>query len=154
MTIVRRTRIGYLGQLFLLLVVAGVSVGGLAWLDSRHSDNNQQAYLQIRGAAAIVEASQPMIHIARASVLTQSQGDRVAYITDLGHAYSQTRTALDDMAALKDGNGDSEELQALASLGSSLDEYHGALREVGQTRAAALRGIKSFRVKADRWYIG
>ncbi len=130
MTIVRRMLSGYVGLLFLLLVVAGVGMSGLYWLDSRFGEYNESARVQSQGAAAIRLAAAPMRYITAAGVLTDDEALRAAYTAELESAFDATLAAIDSMIAVDGDSGDAADLALLEDLKAQLEEYHVALVDV------------------------
>jgi methyl-accepting chemotaxis protein len=126
-TIVRRMSAGYTGLLFLLLVVAGVGVGGILWLDSRFNDYSETTRAQVIGAAAIRESSLPMSYIAKAAVLATTEARRTKYLKDLDTAWTSTLEAISAVAALAVKAGEIDDAASLEELKTSLNEYHTAL---------------------------
>ena len=130
MTIVRRMLAGYAGLLFLLLLVAGVGMGGILWLDSRFNHYSETTRSQVIGAAAIRESSLPMSYIAKASVLATTEARRSKYLKDLDTAWTNSLESISAVAALEVKAGENDEAAALEALKTSLNEYHTALLAV------------------------
>ncbi len=136
MTILRRMLLGYAGLLFLLVVVAGLGMSGLSWLEGSFNEYNETTRQQTDGAAAICEAALPMSYLAQSAVLAPTQTLRDRYSTEMSAAHRETKDAIDSVFGLEGAEGNSDDAATLAALAAQLATYHDAVLDLIDTAAS------------------